>query len=84
VRITDSVRGRDVDIARIEPGDFFGEVSLALHTPRTRSARTDADAEVLVIPGEAIARLARDHPHFEAGLVQAFGDRMAAREAAAD
>lgn len=80
VRIEDVVHGRDVQIAQIGPGDFFGEVSLALHTTRTRSARAGEDCEVLVVPLELVRRLAESRPHLHEELMTAFEDRMARRE----
>jgi len=80
VRIEDVVHGRDVEIAEIAPGDFFGEISLALHTTRTRAARTEGDSEILVLPLQVIRRLGESRPHLEDELMAAFEDRMARRE----
>jgi CRP-like cAMP-binding protein len=83
VRIFDQFRGEERDLALIEPGDFTGEVSLALHTSRTRSAQAKEDSEVLVIPTAALESLATEHPALASQLIEAFEDRMAAREDAA-
>jgi CRP-like cAMP-binding protein len=84
VRIEDLVHGRQVEIARIGPGDFFGEVSLALHTARTRAARAAAGTEVLVVPVALVRRLAESRPHLHEELMTAFEDRMPLREERAD
>jgi CRP-like cAMP-binding protein len=83
VRIYDRVHGQERDLALIGPGDFTGEVSLALHTTRTRSAQAKADSEVLVIPIAAFDELAAEHPALGSQLIEAFEDRMAGREEAA-
>jgi CRP-like cAMP-binding protein len=70
-------------LALIGPGDFTGEVSLALKTTRTRSARAKGDAEVLVIPVAAFDQLAAANPTLWAQLVDAFAERVAQREEAA-
>ena len=70
-------------IALIGPGDFAGEVSLALHTTRTRAAQAKEDSEVLVIPAASFDELAAEQPALGSQLIEAFEDRMAAREEAA-
>jgi len=83
VRIFDDVHGEERHLALIQPGDFTGEVSLALHTTRTRSAQAREDSEVLVIPVAAFEQLAAEHPALGSQLIEAFEDRMARREEAA-
>ena len=80
VRIFDSIRGRDAEVAAIGPGDFFGELSLALHTGRTRAAQAREDSEIAVVPLEAFQEVTASHPEIERRLVEAFEDRMVARE----
>lgn len=38
------------DVAEIEPGHFFGELSLLMHTTHTRTAATVEDSELMVLP----------------------------------
>jgi CRP-like cAMP-binding protein len=83
LRIVQVMHGEEHDLALIGPGDFTGEVSLALKTTRTRSAVAKDDAEVLVIPVEAFDELAAANPHLGAQLVGAFEERVAQREEAA-
>ena len=80
VRIEDSVHGREIEIAEIGPGDFFGELSLALHTARTRAARAAVDSQILVLPLDAVRRLSAARPHLEEELMAAFEERMPMRE----
>jgi CRP-like cAMP-binding protein len=83
LRIVQVLHGEEHDLALIGPGDFTGEVSLALKTTRTRSVRAKDDAEVLAIPMEAFAELATANPHLGAQIVGAFEERSAQREEAA-
>jgi CRP-like cAMP-binding protein len=83
VRIFEVLHGEEHDLALIEPGDFTGEVSLALHTTRTRAAQAKEDSEVLVIPVGAFNELASQHPALGAQLIEAFEERAARREEAA-
>ena len=80
VAIGDVVHGEERRLAMIGPGDFFGEVGVALHVPRTRAARADQASEILVVPAEVVRSLASAHPHLEARLIEAFGDRATGRE----
>ena len=77
------LHGDEHHLAQIGPGDFTGEVSLALKTTRTRSVRARDDAEVLVIPVEAFDELATANPRLGAQIVEAFEARSAQREEAA-
>jgi CRP-like cAMP-binding protein len=83
ISIFQVLHGEEHGLALIGPGDFTGEVSLALKTTRTRSARAKDDAEVLVIPVEAFDELATANPRLGAQIVGAFEERVAQREEAA-
>jgi CRP-like cAMP-binding protein len=80
VRIVDAVHGKDVEIAVIRPGDFFGEVSLALDTARTRAAQAKEETELIVVPFDAFTAISASHPHLPAQLLQAYGERIGPRE----
>ena len=41
------------EVARLGPGDSFGEISLLLNTTHTRWASARSDCELLVLPKEA-------------------------------
>ena len=83
VRIFDVMHDQEHDLALIEPGDFTGEVSLALHTTRTRAAKAKEDSEILVLPVGSFDELTSEHPALGAQLIEAFEDRAARREEAA-
>lgn len=83
VRIFDVMHGQEHDLAVIEPGDFTGEVSLALRTTRTRSAKAREDSDVLVVPVASFEELASEHPALGAQLIEAFEERTVRREDAA-
>jgi CRP/FNR family transcriptional regulator/CRP/FNR family cyclic AMP-dependent transcriptional regulator len=58
VRITDvDDSGRDLEIAVIERGDFFGEMSLLLDTTHTKNVQAVEDSEVLVLMKESFRAL---------------------------
>ena len=58
-------KGDNVVIARLEAGDFFGEISLLTGNPRTASARAITDIDLLVIDEPSFKEIISDHPHIE-------------------
>lgn len=62
VRITEPRGGEEVEVARIGAGDYFGELSLLLHTTHTRNARVLEDAELLVVPKDSFQTLLTEEP----------------------
>jgi CRP-like cAMP-binding protein len=57
VQIADVVDSEEVEVATLEPGDYFGELSLMLHTRHTKTARALEDAELMVLPKESFQDL---------------------------
>jgi CRP-like cAMP-binding protein len=57
VQIVDAVHDEELEIATLEPGDFFGELSLLLHTTHSKTARALEDTELMVLPKESFQEL---------------------------
>ena len=81
--ISKAVTGRvEQVLARIGPGDFFGEMSLFDRSPRSATVQTDSDATVLMLDREALRRLTELSPRAAAAffhaLVQVFIERLRA------
>ncbi|MCJ0765624.1 Crp/Fnr family transcriptional regulator [Variovorax terrae] len=66
--------GREAILAVLEPGNWFGEISLLDHLPRTHDATALTDAAVLVVHQPAFARLMQ-----RAAFAQAVAALLAAR-----
>lgn len=84
VSIFDEIHGAEREIAEVELGDFFAEVSAALHTARSRSARAKTDCELLVVPGDVIQELLENHPGLAARMMEAYTERVEHRQSAAE
>ena len=44
-------------IANLGPGDFFGEIALVAHAPRTATVTTASEVDLLVITAQSFATL---------------------------
>jgi CRP-like cAMP-binding protein len=77
VRIADVVDDEEVEIATLEPGDFFGELSLLLHTTHSKTATALDDTELMVLPKESFQELLAAYPdlagHFRRKLEARLG-----------
>lgn len=68
--------GEAVEVARLSPGHFFGEMSLMTGERRRATVRARVESEVLVLGKEAFSRVFEEYPD----LVQHVSDVLAERE----
>ena len=68
--------GQHLDLATLQPGDYFGEISLLDGGPRTAAARAVGDLEVLEISREDLDALFRLQPAAALNLLTATGGRL--------
>jgi CRP-like cAMP-binding protein len=81
--ISKPVTGRvEQVLARIGPGDFFGEMSLFARAPRSATVQADTDSTLLVLDRQALERMTEQSPRAAAAffyaLVQVFIERLRA------
>jgi CRP/FNR family cyclic AMP-dependent transcriptional regulator len=81
VRIYDVVDGFEIEIARIGPGDFFGEMSLLLETTHTKNVQAVEDSELLVLMKDSFRRLFDAKPDLAALVHRRLEERRAEAEA---
>jgi CRP-like cAMP-binding protein len=81
VRITKQVGDREVELATLARGDFFGEMSLLESLPRDATARAIGQTELLVISaGALLVRMRRD-PTFAFEMLHRLSGRVRALNA---
>jgi CRP-like cAMP-binding protein len=80
VRIVDEDdAGGQVEVARIGPGDSFGELSLLLRTTHTKGAEAVEDTELMVVPKESFEELLETNPNLAAHFQRRLEERMPVR-----
>jgi voltage-gated potassium channel len=72
VRIVDE---SEQDVARLEPGEFFGELSLLRRTSHSKRAEALEDSELMVLPQQPFEALLAE----DTGLAEAVRSAMEAR-----
>jgi hypothetical protein len=76
VEITKTVAGTDEQLAVLEKGDFFGEMSLLEDLPRTASARAVTDCKVIRINGATFDQMLRSKPEIAVRIMRKLSRRL--------
>jgi CRP-like cAMP-binding protein len=76
VVVTKRIEGREVELASLTRGSFFGEMSLLESLPRNATVRAQGHARLLVIkPGSLLLKIRRD-PTFAFEMLQHMSHRV--------
>jgi len=59
------------------PGDFFGEIALVSHEPRTATVIATSPVRALVITDRSFSRLLDDAPQVQTKVMEAMAERLA-------
>jgi len=70
-------RGRRT-LARLGPGDFFGEIALVARSPRTASVTATGSARLLVVNARSFRALLGRSPAVQQKVLEALAERLAA------
>lgn len=74
--------GREAHLRTLGPGQFFGEIGLLAHTPRTATVRATSALEVLVLDREAFRGLVERSEATAQDLARVVQERLATSPAA--
>jgi CRP/FNR family cyclic AMP-dependent transcriptional regulator len=71
------VRRKGRKVATMGKGDFFGEIALIAHTPRTATVTSTTPIRLLVITGQSFKTLLEHQPPIAAKVLSALAERLA-------
>jgi CRP-like cAMP-binding protein len=67
----------DRKVNTLGPGDFFGEIALVSHEPRTATVIATSPVRALVITDRSFRRLLDDAPRVQDKVMEAMAERLA-------
>jgi hypothetical protein len=76
VRATLLRDGREVPVATMRDGDFFGEMAVLSGEPRTATVTAVKSTELLELSREHLSEICSRHPHVEAKIRLAYDERV--------
>ncbi|MEZ5331408.1 MAG: cyclic nucleotide-binding domain-containing protein [Thermoanaerobaculia bacterium] len=76
VEIVRTMAGEERQVAVLEKGDFFGEMSLLEELPRNASARALTDSKLLEISRPLFARMLKDNPEIGVRIMRKLSRRV--------
>jgi CRP/FNR family transcriptional regulator, cyclic AMP receptor protein len=71
----DVTQGEEL-INHLGPGDFFGEIALISHGPRTATVTTTTAVRALVVTERSFHRLVEQHPQLQMKVLEAAVERL--------
>lgn len=83
VRLTTMKKGRETELARMQTGEFFGEMALVDAAPRSGTITVDDnDTQLIELDVDRFLYLVQQQPVFALTVMQALCQRVRRREAA--
>jgi hypothetical protein len=79
LRVRIDVMGKETILATLGPGDFFGDISLFDHGPRSADVVANTDSLVVKISSSDFDALAREAPDLATPFLRAVGKTLTAR-----
>ena len=74
--VTDSVDGEEVVIARLGPGEVFGEISALFRIPRVSDVIVTRPSVLIEIPGDVLETVLLARPKLQMAMFQSYKDRL--------
>src|SRR6185436_1046960 len=62
-------------VKTFKDGDFFGEIALLIHTPRTAVVRAKTACDLMALDRASLDRILNDYPHFADSVLQVARER---------
>ena len=77
IRIIDVDGGREIELARVGPGQFFGEQSLLRERTHSKRAVAAAETELMVLEKRPLEELLATRPELDAHIRRSAEERVA-------
>jgi CRP-like cAMP-binding protein len=77
VQLARRVRGRDIHLATLPPGEFFGEMAIVNGRPRSATATVVEAARLLVLDGRTFEAMVRGNAEIALRLIKKLAARLA-------
>ena len=79
LRVRMSVAGKETILATLGPGEFFGDISLFDHGPRSADVVANTESLVLKISSKAVEELSKTAPELATPFLRNIGQTLSAR-----
>ena len=76
VQLTRRVRGREMHLGTLPPGEFFGEMAIVNNRPRTATATIIEEAHLLVIDGRTFEAMVRGNSEIALRFIKKLATRL--------
>lgn len=76
VRLSRQLKDAEVVLADLPPGEFFGEMAIVNHRPRSATAQVVEDARLLVIDAKTFAAMVKDKAEIALRMIKTLAARL--------
>jgi CRP/FNR family cyclic AMP-dependent transcriptional regulator len=75
-RVIKTINGEQIELLQLKPGDFFGEMSLLLASPRTATVVACEETVIQEISRETMLLKIKQDPHFAYAMIKTLAGRI--------
>jgi CRP-like cAMP-binding protein len=76
VELTRHVRGRELHLATLPPGEFFGEMAIVNNRPRSATATVLEETRLLVLDGKTFEQMVRNNTEIAVRMIKKLAARL--------
>ena len=76
VEVSDNVDGRRIVLARLGPGEVFGEISALFRIPRISDVTVTRPSVLIEIPGDILDQVISTRPELQLAIIQRYKSRL--------
>ena len=76
VEVSDTVDGKHIVLARLGPGEIFGEISALFRIPRVSDVIVSQPSVLIEIPGDILEQVLSARPELQLAIIQRYKNRL--------